>query len=62
MQATPEHVGLGQRRQDAGGAMAVGVGLDDRGDLGPAGAAAGLAQIVAQGGEVDDRLGGAHQA
>ena len=44
----PEHVGLGQCRQDAGGAMAVSVGLDDRGDLGPASAAARLAQIVAQ--------------
>ena len=57
-----QHVGLGQRRQHAGGAVAVGVGLDDGRDLGAAAAAAGLAQIVAQGGEVDGGRGGAHQA
>ena len=57
-----QHVGLGQGRQDAGGAVAVGVGLDDRDDPGAAGTAARLAQIVAQGSEVDDGLGGSHQA
>ena len=39
MQATPSMSALGQRRQQAGGAVAVAVGLDDRDDLGPGAAA-----------------------
>ena len=55
-----QHVGVTQGREEADGAMAVAVRFYHGDDAAPAGEAAGLGQVMPEGGEVDGGGGGPH--